>query len=87
MLFTSGSTGEPKGVQVSHGNLANYLHFAAERYFTAQDQAALYSSLSFDLTITTLFAPLCVGASISVCRHAESETLLRSLPWLISPTQ
>ncbi|WP_159194849.1 hypothetical protein, partial [Klebsiella pneumoniae] len=46
-------------------------------YFTAQDRAALYSSLSFDLTITTLFAPLCVGASISVCRHAESETLLR----------
>ncbi|MBW9942287.1 AMP-binding protein, partial [Escherichia coli] len=43
VLFTSGSTGEPKGVQVSHGNLANYLHFAAERYFTAQDRAALYS--------------------------------------------
>lgn len=77
VLFTSGSTGEPKGVQVSQGNLANYLHFAAGRYFTAQDQAALYSSLSFDLTITTLFAPLCVGASISVCRPDDSEALLR----------
>ncbi|MFN2767842.1 AMP-binding protein, partial [Escherichia coli] len=75
VLFTSGSTGEPKGVQVSQGNLANYLHFAAGRYFTAQDQAALYSSLSFDLTITTLFAPLCVGASISVCRPDDSEAL------------
>ena len=42
VLFTSGSTGEPKGVQVSHGNLANYLHFAAERYFTAQDLSLIH---------------------------------------------
>lgn len=77
ILFTSGSTGEPKGVQVTHANLANYLDFAIKQYFNAEDLVPLYSSLSFDLTITSLFAPLCVGASINICRRAESEALLR----------
>ncbi|OCG21787.1 non-ribosomal peptide synthetase [Gilliamella sp. App4-10] len=76
ILFTSGSTGEPKGVQVTHANLANYLDFAIKQYFNANDQVPLYSSLSFDLTITSLFAPLSVGACINICRQAESEALL-----------
>lgn len=78
ILFTSGSTGEPKGVQVTHANLANYLDFAIKQYFNADDLVPLYSSLSFDLTITSLFAPLGVGACINVCQRAESEALLRN---------
>ncbi|WP_294843787.1 amino acid adenylation domain-containing protein [uncultured Gilliamella sp.] len=77
ILFTSGSTGEPKGVQVTHGNLANYLDFAIKQYFTTEDEVPLYSSLSFDLTITSLFATLGIGACINVCRREENEALLR----------
>lgn len=67
VLFTSGSTGTPKGVQVSHDNLSRYIHWAAET-FSANRPAhyAFFSSVSFDLTLTSLFAPLVSGGSIRV---------------------
>jgi len=69
VIFTSGSTGEPKGVPISRLGLARYLRFAAERY--AGDGrppiiAPLFSPLTFDLTITTLFLPLLSGGRLVV---------------------
>ena len=67
VIFTSGSTGEPKGVPITRSGLARYLRFAAERY-TGGDRpplvAALFSPLTFDLTITSLFLPLLTGGRL-----------------------
>lgn len=67
MIYTSGSTGKPKGTMLSHRGLVNYLWWAKQQY---QDGAAsdfpLYSSLSFDLTITSLFVPLISGGRIVI---------------------
>ncbi|GHE34638.1 non-ribosomal peptide synthetase [Streptomyces capitiformicae] len=65
VLYTSGSTGRPKGVQVTHGSLANYLLWCADAYDLAQGTGSLvHSSLSFDLTVTSLFGPLLAGGRI-----------------------
>jgi non-ribosomal peptide synthetase component F len=66
IVYTSGSTGEPKGVMVSHRNLMNYLTWAAETYFhDAEASGALLStSTSFDLSFTAMFGPLLVGQPI-----------------------
>lgn len=63
VMYTSGSTGKPKGVEIPHGGLASYLLFCARTYFTARRHGGVpvHSSLGFDLTLTSLLAPLVVG--------------------------
>jgi|GEM_PF-5358539 len=72
VIYTSGSTGKPKGVMVEHGSLLAYADWAAERYMRdASDVFALYSSPAFDLTVTSVFAPLLRGGSIDIYRQDE----------------
>lgn len=65
VIYTSGSTGNPKGAMITHRGLTNYLHWAVEAYDVANGCGALvHSSISFDLTVTSLFTPLMVGRSV-----------------------
>jgi len=65
VIFTSGSKGIPKGVVVEHGSLANYIIWAKKAYGITKDDAfAFFTSISFDLTITSIFLPLTTGAKI-----------------------
>lgn len=67
IMYTSGSTGNPKGVVIKHQGLMNYCWWASKTYYTEErDVAALYSSLAFDLTITSIFPPLMNGNSIAI---------------------
>jgi amino acid adenylation domain-containing protein len=67
VMFTSGSTGEPNGVVVSHRALINYLSWARARYLGDTTPAfAFYSSIAFDLTLTSIFLPLVSGGSIVI---------------------
>ncbi|MFI9050849.1 amino acid adenylation domain-containing protein [Streptomyces sp. NPDC053427] len=66
VIYTSGSTGRPKGVVVPHTGLANYLRWCEGSYPGIRGGAVLHSSVSFDLTVTTLFAPLIAGGTVYV---------------------
>ena len=86
VIYTSGSTGQPKGVMVTHRGLVNYLHWAARVYELSGETndggpgAALHSSISFDLSITSLWAPLVAGESVVlVAEELGLEGLLGSL--------
>ena len=62
VIYTSGSTGRPKGVMVHHRGVVNYLTWVQQRYPVAEGQGSpVHSSLSFDLTVTSLFGPLVAG--------------------------
>src|SRR5262249_43623289 len=75
VLFTSGTTGAPKGVVVSHASLVHYVHQAALRY--GHGASLLHSALTFDLTVTALFAPLLRGAAVELAPAGEGiEPLL-----------
>lgn len=78
VIFTSGSTGRPKGVAVDHGGLAHYLEFAVERYAKHQPTSCpLFTSLGFDLTVTSLFLPLLTGGCLKVYgEDADHEGVL-----------
>jgi amino acid adenylation domain-containing protein/non-ribosomal peptide synthase protein (TIGR01720 family) len=81
VLFTSGSTGEPKGCLIDHGSLAAYLHWARATYAPdgAAVDAAWFSPLTFDLTITSLFLPLLTGGTL---RIADARARVADLPAL-----
>jgi amino acid adenylation domain-containing protein len=81
VLYTSGSTGKPKGVMIGHGSLSNYIRWANDYYFSDEAQTGtvaqsgtvaetgsfgLFTSLSFDLTLTSLFCSLSRGGRLKV---------------------
>jgi amino acid adenylation domain-containing protein len=73
IMYTSGSTGEPKGAMITHKGLSNYLHWAAEYYQTEKgDGVLLHSSISFDATLTSLFSPLLAGKTLVLVPEATS---------------
>jgi amino acid adenylation domain-containing protein len=74
-IYTSGSTGTPKGVMVPHQGLVNYVWWAKRKYVGDDIRNfALYSSLSFDLTITSIFIPLISGLCIHIFSESQDET-------------
>ena len=67
LMYTSGSTGQPKGVLVGHDGLADYLGWASRRYVRGERLSfPLFTSLAFDLTVTSLFLPLITGGTLEI---------------------
>lgn len=77
IIYTSGSSGTPKGVMISNEALCFYVRWAIKAYHvTPEDVFALYTSLSFDLTLTSIFVPLCAGSSVKIFRQSVYHPLL-----------
>jgi mycobactin phenyloxazoline synthetase len=72
VLFTSGSTGEPKGVEVTHDAAMNTLECLTRHFgIGADDRFLALSALEADMSVVEIFAPLRVGGAVVVVDEAE----------------
>lgn len=77
VIYTSGSSGVPKGVMISHKSLLNYIQWAVKKYIKNDDDVfALYTSIAFDLTVTSIFTPISAGAKIIIYEDNQHEYAL-----------
>ena len=78
-IYTSGSTGKPKGCLVSHKNLYNYINWANEFYFSNDNlwNFGFITSMSFDLTVTSVFSPLTRGKRITIFNEESIVNTIR----------
>lgn len=73
LMFTSGSTGVPKGVPVRHKNVRAYLDYFCDRYQVDEhDRFAQVSDVGFDLSVHDIFFCWEVGACLCVLPDAAT---------------
>lgn len=80
IIYTSGSTGKPKGVLIKNIGLVNYLCWAKKVYFkNTNESMPLFTSIAFDLTVTTIFTPLISGNKVICYPHKSYDNVIQTI--------
>jgi amino acid adenylation domain-containing protein len=67
ITYTSGSTGQPKGVEIEHHSLTNFVSFYHQRLnLSVRDRASMLRQVAFDGSVADIWPTLCAGGSLTI---------------------
>jgi amino acid adenylation domain-containing protein len=85
IAYTSGSTGHPKGVEVTHANLQHLISWHQRAFgVSPSDRASQVSALSFDAAVWEMWCHLPVGASLHLIDEASRRSPEGLKDWLVA---
>jgi amino acid adenylation domain-containing protein len=84
VIYTSGSTGVPKGVEITHANLAHLIQWHRNAFnVTRQDRVSHLLGLGFDAAVLELWPHLCAGATLCLGDEAARSSPELMQQWMV----
>jgi len=83
ILYTSGTTGKPKGIAVENRNVCNYVCAFQKEFKTAKNDIMLqYSVCSFDIFVEEVFATLLSGATLAIAPQEIKNNICKLIEFI-----
>lgn len=83
VMYTSGSTGNPKGVLIEHGSMMNlFSSLIATFHLTAKETVLALTDYTFDIALIELLLPLLLGATIILTEQGTVADGAKIKPYL-----